>query len=87
MKKAIVFFLAICLLVVCPYIALARVVPQGAAAGMTASEAGDYASLQTNTPHLPLLTAGGGSAWAEIGVGVVLVVLVIVVAAVVMSGS
>jgi hypothetical protein len=84
-KKSIVFLLAICLLVVCPYIALAKVVPLGSSAGMSSGEAGDYAVMQADCPNLSLLAAGGGSAWLEIGLGVVLVVAVLVVAAIVLG--
>jgi hypothetical protein len=84
-KTTVVVLMALCLLVVCPYIVLAKVVPQGSAAGMTADESGDYAALQSDAPDLGHLAAGGDTHWGEILLGVVLVVAVIAAAALIMS--
>ena len=80
MKTSAVVLLTLCLLVVCPYIVLARVVPQGSAAGMSAGEAGDYAVLQADAPDLPHLAAGGEMRWGEITIAVVMVVAVLIAA-------
>jgi hypothetical protein len=77
--------MALCLLVVCPYIVLAKVVPQGNAAGMTAGESDDYSALQADSPDLPHLAAGGDMNWAEILLAVVLIGATIVAAALIMS--